>query len=140
MSKVNKLDPCMFCGETPCECNNKIASKPRPKKKSKPKEDVPAESAKVTGRSTQKSVPVDIKAAMKRRKDKSNSGVATSRERITVRQSETKVEAYDDDFSSALRALKPLLHRHELSKYRDILVNPKTRAAAWRKRNGKEDN
>lgn len=52
-----------------------------------------------------------------------------------VRVVKREIPAYDDELSVALRALKPILHPHELGKYRDILVDPKKRAASWRRRN-----
>lgn len=91
-----------------------------------------AESPKDTGQSTPPTV--DLKKAMKSRTTKTQQQSGP----IQVRVQEREIPAYDDEFSTALRALKPILHKDELATYRNILVNPVTRAAAWKKRNRHE--
>lgn len=41
MARVSKVDTCMFCDCTPCECNAKPAKAPKPKKVAEPQQPKP---------------------------------------------------------------------------------------------------
>ena len=102
------------------------------RKKVKPQQEPApvAELPKATGQSTHPTV--DIKTAMLTR-TKIESKSAEYIQLRVVEQEATP--AYDDDFSTALRALSIILHPEEKRTYADILINPKTRAHSWRRRN-----
>lgn len=93
-----------------------------------------AVSEKVTGQSTTPTAPKpNVKAAMLARRNKPADVPVQSAPRMI--QETDEIPAYDDELSVALRALSPILHPTEKRRFADVLINPITRAASWKRRN-----
>jgi hypothetical protein len=124
VARTSKVDACLICDCTPCECNAKPSKQAKqPAKKAAPK------------------VTASITEAMKARV-KNPEPVSVSP--VKVEHDEPIVITDEDQFRAALLALAPILHHDELVKYRMIVANPdrrllSERAADWRERNALQD-
>lgn len=139
-----QLDPCMFCGNLPCEC----AGPPQPKKRTTRKRAEPSQLGRpvenVNLPANAESVSVggvahlDIQAAMRAavlpNDPTRNLSPTPSRPDFKSFIHET-VSEEDTEFEQCINILAPLLHPDELKRYSD-LITPRAKSAAWRVRNG----
>lgn len=121
-----KPDPCLFCGDLPCTCEEDRPKKAAPKKKEKPAEAAtPISSIK----------GVDLKAAMRAAVQQQQPPSPVPAVTVTAQAIAASVRRSDteDDFTRCINILAPLLHEEELSKY-DDLITLQTRVALWKER------
>lgn len=134
MPRLSKVDPCLICGEVPCECS--------------------AGTKKATGRRVRAAepeavVPVSVPVPTPPRpsmRDKMKAAAAAAPPRaisagaVPAREQSPQLPPDPDPnlvLASALRALEPILHPEEKEKYRALLGSGPTnaeRAAFWRAR------
>lgn len=123
MPKSSKVEPCMLCGELPCECGPRKTPPKKSNRRIRHVEDVPLPETKA-----------DMRAAMKiAAKDKPPPPpeIPSNWERLITRSDQSQAEMDD-----AIRVLldADILHPDEQEKYRH-LIPIEDRAKSWRERN-----
>lgn len=113
MARPSKVDPCMICGELPCECNKPTIKAPVIKPPITPEAASQAREAIFAASVAAKKAMVPFVEAMK--------NASTALAKIPDRK--ISIDIDQAMFESAVRALGPLLAEKEKEKYRAILTS-----------------
>lgn len=120
MVRVNKVETCIFCGDTPCTCNVKAKAEPKPRKPRK------AAAPKPSAPDVPAAPPVSIRDAM----------VAAAKRKAPPPK-EVADFMEDIEVCMAIKAIEGIMHPEEKVKWKPVLdmeITPQQRAAAWRAR------
>lgn len=124
MPRSSKVEPCMLCGQMPCECGAKKQPPKKSTRRIRHVEDVQLPDTKA-----------DMRAAMRiaanKPKPEPPPAPPTNWEKLITRSDESQAEMED-----AIRVLldADILHPDEQEKYRH-LIPVEDRAKAWKERN-----
>lgn len=120
MGRTNKVEACIFCGDTPCTCN-KPADRPKAKEAVQPKASASKSKFKASNIAAPKFEPRKPSTQFK-----------------STEHNKTQDEL---EFEAAIRNLEPILSDSEKRRY-DKILNPPIRASVekqlleWKERHG----
>lgn len=126
MSRNNKVQPCIFCGEVPCACDGPVKQKPAPKRRVEQPAGLENRVASFIDEVAVWQPPAETKAS-----------------RFSKVEHETVKTEDDYILEEAVRNLEPILSDSDKKKLAHILkpaipTGVERQLLEWRRRNGKE--
>jgi len=146
----SKVDPCLFCGSAPCECNKPVKQNNRSRGHSLAKGTKPDKSPLTPPDKSDKSdssemslqelaikKPVSHLAAMRRAAEQAPKASPPASPTPKIKHHTPVISEDELVFNAAIRNLAPLLHPDEVERYAAIISSephPGERKAVWKMR------